>query len=122
MTTKKEKDSSSFKLTRSTTIVFTVMIVSIAVILATMELSRLPQFVFISDHQKTLISGEMTIFVITLVELIGRAAIRRFRKLGMESVGYSIRAVLRGSHTSLLPSASCRLWPRTRPWPSASGQ
>ena len=92
--TKKSRPS---RLTQSTTIVFTVMLISIAVIIATVELSDLPQFGFISAHRKSLVSGEMTIFVIALVELIGRAAIVRFRKRGLESVGYSIRAVLRGA-------------------------
>jgi small conductance mechanosensitive channel len=85
------------RLNRSTTIVFGVMLACIAVIVVTIELARVPQFVFISDHRKALISGEFTIFVIALVEVIGRIVIARFRKRGFESVGYSIRAVLRGA-------------------------
>ena len=85
------------KVSRTTPITIAVMLVCLAVIIATVELANLPDFRFIAEHRQTLVSGELIIFVITLVELIGRAAVVRFRKRGIESVGHSIRAILRGA-------------------------
>lgn len=96
MNVKKQTDNSDMP-SRHIVLVFVIMLVCIAVIVTTVELSGLPGFTFISEHRKTLVSGELTVFVIALVELIGRASIIRFRKLGIESVGFSIRAVLRGA-------------------------
>jgi len=87
----------SAKTTRTTFIAVTVMLVCLAVITGTIELSKLSGFKFIADHRNAIVSIELTVFVITLVELIGRAIVVRFRRRGIEPVGQSIRTIIRGA-------------------------
>jgi small-conductance mechanosensitive channel len=82
---------------RTAILALAIMLACVAVIAATIELSRLSEFPFFSQHRNTLISAELVIFVIALVEIVGRVLIIRFRSRGIESVGYSIREVLRGA-------------------------
>ncbi len=78
-------------------IILALMLACIAAVLITVEFAGLPQFRGFATHIRIIISAELTIFAIVLVELIGQTAISRFRRLGNESIGYSIRAVLRGA-------------------------
>ena len=84
------------KTSRVTPVAIAVMLVCLAVIIATVEVSKLSSFKFIADHRNTLVSIELALFVIMLVELIGRAIIIRFRSRGIEPVGQSIRTIIRG--------------------------
>ena len=91
------KNKVSAKTTNTTPIAMVVMVLCLAVIIATLELSKLSSFKFIADHRNTFVSIELTVFVITLVELIGRAIVANFRKRGIEPVGQSIRTIIRGA-------------------------
>ena len=91
------KNKASTKKTNTTPIAMVVMVLCLAVIIGTIELSKLSSFKFIADHRNTFVSIELTIFVITLVELIGRAIVANFRRRGIEPVGQSIRTIIRGA-------------------------
>ena len=91
------KNKASTKKTNTTPIAMVVMVLCLAVIIGTIELSKLSSFKFIADHRNTFVSIELTVFVITLVELIGRAIVANFRKRGIEPVGQSIRTIIRGA-------------------------
>jgi small-conductance mechanosensitive channel len=93
----KSKNKASSKTTNTTPIAMVVMVLCLAVIIVTIELSKLSSFKFIADHRNTFVSIELTVFVITLVELIGRAIVANFRKRGIEPVGQSIRTIIRGA-------------------------
>ena len=84
-------------MTNTTPIAIVVMLVCLAVIIGTIELSKLSSFKFIADHRNTFVSIELTVFVITLVELIGRAIVANFRRRELEPVGQSIRTIIRGA-------------------------
>jgi small-conductance mechanosensitive channel len=73
------------------------MLVCLAVIIGTIELSKVSAFKFIADHRNAIVSVELAVFVITLVELIGREIVIRFRRRGIEPVGQSIRTIIRGA-------------------------
>ena len=91
------KNKISTKMTNTTPIAIVVMLVCLAVIIGTIELSKLSSFKFIADHRNTFVSIELTVFVITLVELIGRAIVANFRRRELEPVGQSIRTIIRGA-------------------------
>jgi small-conductance mechanosensitive channel len=91
------KNKASTKKTNTTPIAMVVMVLCLAVIIGTIELSKLSGFKFIADHRNTFVSIELTIFVITLVELIGRAIVANFRRRGIEPAGQSIRTIIRGA-------------------------
>ena len=91
------KNKASTKKTNTTPMAMLVMILCLVVIIGTIELSKLTGFKFIADHRNTFVSIELTIFVITLVELIGRAIVANFRRRGIEPVGQSIRTIIRGA-------------------------
>jgi small-conductance mechanosensitive channel len=91
------KNKASAKTTNTTPIAMVVMVLCLAVIIGTIELSKLSGLKFIADHRNTFVSIELTIFVITLVELIGRAIVANFRRRGIEPVGQSIRTIIRGA-------------------------
>ena len=91
------KNNAPSKTTNTTPIAMVVMVLCLAVIIGTNELSKLSSFKFIADHRTTLVSIELTIFVMALVELIGRAIVANFRRRGMEPVGQSIRTIIRGA-------------------------
>ena len=78
------KNKASAKKTNTTPIAMVVMVLCLAGIIGTIELSKLSGFNFIADHRNTFVSIELTIFVITLVELIGRAIVANFRRRGIE--------------------------------------
>jgi small-conductance mechanosensitive channel len=91
------KNKASAKTTNTTPIAMVVMVLCLAVIIGTIELSKLSGFKFIADHRNTFVSIELTVFVIMLVELIGRAIVANFRRRGIEPVGQSIRTIIRGA-------------------------
>ncbi len=74
-----------------------IMAVGLVLIAATIELSKLPGFAFVADHIYPLVSAELSVCGITLVELIGRIIVRRFTARGMAATGASFRAILRGA-------------------------
>jgi small-conductance mechanosensitive channel len=90
-------NKASAKPTNTNIIAIVVMLLCLAVIIGTVELSKLPGFKYIADHRNTFVSIELTVFVITLVELIGRAIVANFRRRGIEPVGQSIRTIIRGA-------------------------
>ena len=90
-------NKASTKKPNTTPIAMVVMVLCLAVIIGTIELSKLSGLKFIADHRNTFVSIELTIFVITLVELIGRAIVANFRRRGIEPVGQSIRTIIRGA-------------------------
>jgi small conductance mechanosensitive channel len=85
------------KATHATFIAILVMLLCLAVVIATVELAKLPSFSFITPHRNIIVSIEVTIFVMTLVEVIGRAIVASFRRRGIEAVGQSIRTIIRGA-------------------------
>ncbi len=74
-----------------------IMAVGLILIVATIELSKLPGFTFVAAHIDPLVSAELAVCGITLVELIGRVVVRRFTARGMAATGHSFRAILRGA-------------------------
>ena len=91
------KNKESAKTTHTTFIAILVMLLCLAVIIATIELAKVSGFSFIADHRNAIVSVELTVFVITLVEVIGRAVVASFRRRGIEPVGQSIRTIIRGA-------------------------
>jgi small-conductance mechanosensitive channel len=91
------RNKESEKTTHTSFITILVMIVCLAVIIATIELAKLSGFSFIADHRNVIVSVELAVFVITLVEVIGRAIVASFRRRGIEPVGQSIRTITRGA-------------------------
>jgi small-conductance mechanosensitive channel len=89
------KDSE--KTTHATFIAILVMLLCLAVVIITIELAKLPSFSFITGHRNAIVSVELAVFVITLVEVIGRAIVASFRRRGIEPVGQSIRTITRGA-------------------------
>ncbi|HEX7474712.1 MAG TPA: mechanosensitive ion channel domain-containing protein, partial [Dehalococcoidales bacterium] len=71
-------------------------LVCLAVIITTVELAKLSGFKFIADHRDVIVSIELAIFVMALVEFIGRIIIVSFRRRGIEPMGHSIRTIIRG--------------------------
>jgi small conductance mechanosensitive channel len=90
------KTKVSSKTTGITPIAILVMALCLAVIVATVEISKLSSFKFIADHRNAIVSIELAAFVIALVELIGRVIIVSFRRRGVEPVGRNIRTIIRG--------------------------
>ena len=90
------KENESKKTTHTTFIAILVMLLCLAVIIATVELAKLSGFNFIAGHRNVIVSIELTVFVMTLVEVIGRAIVASFRRRGIEPVGQSIRTIIRG--------------------------
>ncbi len=82
------------RFSRSVPAAITIMVICIAVIIATAELAVV--FPFIARHRETLIDVELTVFAVAAVELVGWATVNRFRRRGAEAVGHSLRAVIRG--------------------------
>jgi small-conductance mechanosensitive channel len=91
------KENESKKTTHTTFIAILVMLLCLAVIIATVELAKLSGFSFIAGHRNVIVSIELTVFVMTLVEVIGRAIVASFRRRGIEPVGQSIRTIIRGA-------------------------
>jgi small-conductance mechanosensitive channel len=91
------KENESKKTTHTTFIAILVMLLCLAVIIATVELAKLSGFSFIARHRNVIVSIELTVFVMTLVEVIGRAIVASFRRRGIEPVGQSIRTIIRGA-------------------------
>ena len=91
------KNNKSQKTTHATFIAILVMLLCLAVVIATIELAKLSGFSFIAGHRNVIVSIELTIFVMTLVEVIGRAIVESFRRRGLEPVGQSIRTIIRGA-------------------------
>jgi small-conductance mechanosensitive channel len=89
------KDSA--KTTHATLIAIIVMLLCLIVVIATIELAKLSGFSFITDHRNVIVSIEFTVFVMTLVEVIGRTIVASFRRRGIEPVGQSIRTIIRGA-------------------------
>jgi small conductance mechanosensitive channel len=90
------KIKASDKKSHITPIAIVVMLVCLAVIITTVELSKLSGFKFIADHRDVIVSIELAAFVMALVEFIGRIIIVSFRRRGIEPVGHSIRTIIRG--------------------------
>ena len=57
------KNKPSAKTTNTTPIAMVVMVLCLAVIIGTIELSKLASFKFIADHRNTFVSIELTVFV-----------------------------------------------------------
>ena len=91
------KTKESVKTIHTTFTAIMMMVVCLMVIIGTIELSKVSEFKFITDHRNAIVSVELTVFVITLVEVIGRAIIVSFRRRGIEPVGQSIRTIIRGA-------------------------
>ena len=91
------KNKKSEKATHATFIAILVMLLCLAVVIATIELAKLPNFSFITGHRNVIVSIEFTVFVMALVEVIGRAVVASFRRRGIEPVGQSIRTIMRGA-------------------------
>jgi small-conductance mechanosensitive channel len=91
------KENESKKTTHTTFIAILVMLLCLAVIIATVELAKLSGFSFIAGHRNVIVSIELTVFVMTLVEVIGQAIVASFRRRGIEPVGQSIRTIIRGA-------------------------
>ena len=91
------KNKKSEKATHATFIAILVMLLCLAVVIATIELAKLSGFSFIAGHRNVIVSIELTIFVMILVEVIGRAIVASFRRSGLEPVGQSIRTIIRGA-------------------------
>ena len=91
------KNNKSEKATHATFIAILVMLLCLAVVIATIELAKLSGFSFIAGHRNVIVSIELTIFVMILVEVIGRAIVASFRRRGLEPVGQSIRTIIRGA-------------------------
>jgi len=91
------KKNKSEKTTHATFIAILVMLLCLAVVIATIELAKLSGFSFVAAHRNVIVSIELTIFVMTLVEVIGRAIVESFRRRGLEPVGQSIRTIIRGA-------------------------
>jgi small-conductance mechanosensitive channel len=91
------KNKKSEKTTHTTFIAILVMLLCLAVVIATIELAKLSGFSFIAGHRNVIVSIELTIFVMILVEVIGRAIVASFRRRGLEPVGQSIRTIIRGA-------------------------
>jgi small-conductance mechanosensitive channel len=91
------KENEQKKTTHTTFIAILVMLLCLAVIIATVELAKLSGFSFIARHRNVIVSIELTVFVMTLVEVIGRAIVASFRRRGIEPVGQSIRTIIRGA-------------------------
>jgi small-conductance mechanosensitive channel len=89
------KDSE--KTTHATFIAILVMLLCLTVVIMTIELAKLPGFSFITAHRNAIVSVELAVFVITLVEVIGSAIVASFRRRGIEAVGQSIRTITRGA-------------------------
>ena len=87
----------SEKTTHATFIAILVMLLCLTVVIATIELAKLPGFSYIAGHRNVIVSIELTVFVMTLVEVIGRAIVASFRRRGIEAVGQSIRTIIRGA-------------------------
>ena len=94
------KENESKKTTHTTFIAILVMLLCLAVIIATVELAKLSGFSFIARHRNVIVSIELTVFVMTLVEVIGQAIVASFRRRGIEPVGQSIRTIIRGQSIS----------------------
>jgi small-conductance mechanosensitive channel len=90
------KTKAPVKPTHTTPIVVVVMLICLAVIIATIELSKVADFKFVADHRNALVSIELALFVIALVELVGQAVVVSFRRRGIEPMGHSIRTSIRG--------------------------
>ena len=69
-TSTETNNNPSSRLGGSTTIIFAVMPLRIMVIVAAIELARIPQLPFIAGNRKALVSIEEAIFLFLLVELI----------------------------------------------------
>lgn len=91
------KNNQSEKATHATFIAILVMLLCLTVVIVTIELAKLPRFYFITGHRNVIVSIELTVFVMTLVEVIGRAIVASFRRRGIEAVGQSIRTIIRGA-------------------------
>jgi small-conductance mechanosensitive channel len=91
------KKNKSEKTTHATFIAILVMLLCLAVVIATIELAKLSGFSFVAAHRTVIVSIELTIFVMTIVEVIGRAIVASFRRRGLEPVGQSIRTIIRGA-------------------------
>jgi small-conductance mechanosensitive channel len=91
------KNKKSEKATHATFIAILVMLLCLAVVIATIELAKLSGFSFIAGHRNVIVSIELIIFVMILVEVIGRAIVASFRRRGLEPVGQSIRTIIRGA-------------------------
>src|SRR5208283_4485958 len=81
----------------ATFIAILVMLLCLTVVIMTIELAKLPGFSHIAGHRNEIVSVEFAIFVITLVEVIGRAIVASFRRRDIEPVGQSIRTIIRGA-------------------------
>jgi small-conductance mechanosensitive channel len=90
------KTKASDKKSHIAPIAMVVMLVCLAVIITTVELAKLSGFKFIADHRDVIVSIELAIFVMALVEFIGRIIIVSFRRRGIEPMGHSIRTIIRG--------------------------
>ncbi len=82
---------------RALYLTFILAAVCILLITITSELAKLPGFSFIGSHRDTIISAELAVFGIVLVEIIGRVLITRFTERGTPQVGFSLRAIMRGA-------------------------
>ena len=91
------KKNKSENTTHATFIAILVMLLCLTVVIATIELAKLPNFKFITGHRNVIVSIEFTVFVMALVEVIGRAIVSSFRRRGIEPVGQSIRTIMRGA-------------------------
>ncbi len=80
---------------RLTVITFAVLFVAIISVVVTIELSRLTSMAFLTVNRERIIAGELSLFGIVLVELVGRIIIRKFEKDEMKQTGVMVRSIMR---------------------------
>jgi small-conductance mechanosensitive channel len=83
------------KSSRLTVIAFAVLFVAIISIVGTIELSRLASFAFLKTNREHIIVGELALFGIILVELVGQTFICKFEKDANKQTGVMVRSIMR---------------------------
>jgi small conductance mechanosensitive channel len=92
MPSKTRKTNKPSKLTIIAIIVLFVAIISVVL---TIELSRLTSLTFIRANRERIIAGELALYGILLVELLGRITIHNLQKDEHKQSGVMIRSILR---------------------------
>ena len=72
-------------------------VVSIGFLILTNVLSTLPAFSFIAAQRHPLVSAELILFGVVLVEMVGHIIVSGFKQRGSLGVGIHIRAIIRGA-------------------------
>jgi small conductance mechanosensitive channel len=102
-------DKSSAKLAgryrKQTYLAIILLVVCMGLIVLTIELSRLEHYAFLVNQKERIISIEIALFGILVVELLSRAWVGRYRESDALHAGMTVRAIFRTVAYSILAIA-----------------